>query len=320
MRLFKAVALLFALATVATSAAAETPLLRIGYQKIGPLVILKQQHTLEEALKPDGIGVQWVEFQSGPPLMEALNAGGIDVAYAGETPPVFAQAAGVDLVYVGYQPLSGRNAGILVPKDSPIHTVADLKGHSIAFTKGSSAHYLTARNLAKNGLTFADVKPIYLSPSDGAAAFRTGRVDAWAVWDPFFAIAERDPNSNVLTANAPSATNAFFLARRAYATAHEAVIVKFIDQINNAAIWSGAHQEELAQTMTEITGVDLDAQRVAAARGSYTAAFLTPEAIARQQLVADTFFALKIIPGRVDVAAATFVPKSVRADLQGSPQ
>lgn len=162
----------------------------------------------------------------------------------------------------------------------------------------------------------ADVKPIYLQPADGAAAFRTLRVDAWSIWDPFFAVAERDPNTRVLSDGRAAPTNSFFLARRTYAEAHEAVIVKLIGEINNAAVWSGAHQEDLARLMSQITGVEIEAQRVAAARGTYAAGFLTPAVEARQQAVADTFFDLKIIPRRVDVGSIVFTPRSVRASLQ----
>jgi aliphatic sulfonates family ABC transporter substrate-binding protein len=309
-----------ALTMLATHAHAEPHTLRIGYQKNGPLVVLRQQHRLEDVLKPEGISVQWVEFQSGPPMMEALNAGGIDVGPTGDTPPVFAQAAGVDLVYFGYQEVPGLNAAMLVPKDSPIQTLSDLKGRSIAFTKGSSAHYQTVRLLAAGGLTLADVKPVYLQPSDGAAAFRTGRVDAWSIWDPFYAVAQQDPNTRVLSDGRAAPTNSFFLARRAYATTHEAVIVKLLGLINEAAIWSGQHQDELARTMSEITGVDLEAQRVAAARGTYKADFLTPDVVKRQQGVADVFFDLKIILRRIDVSSAVFTPRSVRASLQETPK
>jgi sulfonate transport system substrate-binding protein len=309
-------AILLAATALTSPSHAEQGVLRVGYQKNGALVILKQQHTLENALKPDGVTVQWVEFQSGPPMMEALNAGGIDVGATGDSPPVFAQAASVDLVYIGYQPVRGLNSAILVPKDSPIHSLSDLRGHSIAFTKGSSAHYQTVQSLATVGLKISDVTPVYLQPSDAAAAFRTGRVDAWAIWDPFYALAQRDPNTKVLTDATIAPSNGFFLASRPYALAHDHVIVTLVHEINAAAAWSGAHQEELAKTMAEITGVDIDTQRVAAARGTYTAAFLTAEVVARQQQVADTFFALKIIPHRVDISSAVFIPRSKSAALQ----
>lgn len=311
MKLFAAAATLLCLLT--TSAFAEQTTLRMGFQKNGVFVTLKQQHLLEDAFKTDGVVVQWVEFQSGPPMMEALNAGAIDVGSTGDTPPVFAQAAGVDLLYIASQPVRGVNAGIVVPKDSPIRSVADLKGHSIAFTKGSSSHYQTLQTLATAGLKLSDVKPIYLNPSDAAAAFRAGRLEAWTIWDPFYAIVERDPNARVLTNGTVAPTNGFFLATRVFAEAHPAVIVKLVSQINAAAIWSGTHQEELAQTMTALTGVDLETQRIAAARGAYTAAFLTPEVIARQQQVADTFFALKIIPRHIDIAGAVFHPPGQQA-------
>ena len=191
--------------------------LRIGYQKNGSLVILRRQATLEAVLGPQGVAVAWVEFAAGPPIMEAMNAGAIDFAATGDTPPIFAQAAGVPFVYVGGQPVRGENQAIVVRADGPITTVADLRGRRVAYTRGSSAHNVVVKALAQAGLTPGDVSSVLLQPPDALAAFRSGRVDAWAIWDPFLAMAEADPGTRVLvqaTAVAPS--NSFFLARRAW--------------------------------------------------------------------------------------------------------
>ena len=312
-----ALAFLLAGTTIAT---AEPPsqMLRIGIQKTGALVILRQQKALEAALAPNGVRVQWVEFQSGPPLLEALNAGGIDFGYTGDTPPVFAQAGGVDLVYAAYVPVTGISSAILVRGDSPIRAVAELKGKRIALTKGSSAHYQIVRILKSAGLTLADVTPAYLQPADAGAAFRGGSIDAWVIWDPFYAIAERDPGTRVLTDARAAPSNSFFLARRAYATANGAVLATVIRELNRASVWSEQNQDQLASIMAQITGVDIDAQRVAAARGSYKVDFLNDDVIRRQQEVADTFFALKIIPMRIDVRGAVWLPPSRSAAAAGA--
>ena len=125
--------------------AAET--LRIGYQKYGTLVLLKAKGTLEKRLAADGVQVQWTEFPGGPQLLEGLNVGSIDFGVTGETPPVFAQAAGADLLYVAYEPPAPTSEAILVPKDSPIKSVAELKGKKVALNKGSNVHYLLVRAL-----------------------------------------------------------------------------------------------------------------------------------------------------------------------------
>ena len=153
---------------------------RIGYQKNGALVILRQQRRLD----PLGLVPEWVEFTSGPPMLEALNAGAVDFGATGDMPPIFAQAAGAELLYVGAQPLAGQNAAILVRADGPVRTLADLKGRKFAFTKGSSAHYVALRALERAGLTTADIQHVNLQPADAGAAFRTGAVDAWSIWDP----------------------------------------------------------------------------------------------------------------------------------------
>lgn len=277
--------------------------LRIGYQKNGSLVIVRQQKRLDAL----GLDVQWIEFQSGPPMLEALNAGSVDFGATGDTPPIFAQAAGAELVYVGGQPIVGRNQAVLVRTDSPIRTIADLRGRRVAFTKGSSAHNMVVQVLASAGMTPADIQPVYLQPPDAGAAFRSGSLDAWGIWDPFFAIAELDPANRVLTTSEGVApTNSFFLARRAYAEQQPGVIFSLLDAINGAADWAGAHPEELAQIMTAVTGVPLEAQRVAAPRGVYAVQPMDGAIIARQQAIADTFAQLRIIPARIDVAAAVW--------------
>ena len=278
---------------------------RIGYQKNGSLVILRQQRRLD----PIGLVPEWVEFTSGPPMLEALNAGAVDFGATGDMPPIFAQAAGADLLYVGAQPLAGQNAAILVRADGPVRTLADLRGKKFAFTKGSSAHYLALRALERAGLTTADIQHVNLQPADAGAAFRTGAVDAWSIWDPFYAIAEQDSANRVLTSAvglAPS--NSYFVASRAFATKESAAVATLLDAINSAAVWARANPEALAQTMAEVTGVPLPAQRVAAPRGVYAVQKLDEGIIAKQQEIADLFATLRVIPARIDIRSAVWRP------------
>jgi aliphatic sulfonates family ABC transporter substrate-binding protein len=201
---------------------------RLGYQKNGALVLLQQQKLLEHA----GMDAQFVYFTSGPPMLEALNAGAIDFAATGDTPPIFAQAAGSKLVYVAAQPMLGQYEGILVKKNSDIHTLGDLRGKRLCYTKGSSGHYCALEALAKAGLTPADVQPVTLAPPDGSAAFAQGRVDAWSVWDPFFAVGELDPANRVLVYEVDiGPSNRFFLARKEFAETQPATVLALIAAI-----------------------------------------------------------------------------------------
>lgn len=171
--------------------AQDAKTLRIGFQKYGTLTIVRALGDLDKRLAAQGITVKWTEFPAGPQLLEGLNVGSIDFGTVGEAPPVFAQAAGAALVYVGNEPPSPTSEAILVPKDSPIKRVADLKGKKVALNKGSNVHYLLFKQLERAGVPYADVNVAYLTPADARAAFERGSVDAWVIWDPFQAAAEK---------------------------------------------------------------------------------------------------------------------------------
>ncbi len=279
------------------------PAVRIGYQKNGSLVIVRQQRLLDQS----GIPAEFVEFPSGPPLLEALNAGAVDFGATGDTPPIFAQAAGSALVYVGAQPISGVNEAVLVRDGGPVRSLADLRGRRLAFTKGSSAHNVAVKVLAKAGLKPSDVQPVYLQPPDAGAAFRSGALDAWCIWDPFYAIAQQDPATRVLTtAEGIAASNSFFLAGRAFADKQADTVVQLLHTINAAAAWARMNPEPLAQLMAAVTGVPLEPARVSAARGIYAVQPMDDRIVAQQQEIVDSFAALRIIPSKIDVRAAVW--------------
>ena len=194
-----ALPLVAALALTATHATAQTrETVRVGYQKYGTLIILKAKGTLEQRLAPQGIDVKWTEFPAGPVLLEGLNVGSIDIGTVGEAPPIFAQAAGANLVYFGHEPPAPGGEAIVVPKASPLKSPKDLKGKKVALNKGSNVHYLLVKVLEANGLQYKDIEPVFLPPADARAAFERGAVDAWVIWDPFLAAAEKQLGARVL--------------------------------------------------------------------------------------------------------------------------
>jgi sulfonate transport system substrate-binding protein len=291
--------------------AADTPKeLRIGYQKsIGSLLILKEQQTLEKRFASQGTTVSWVEFPSGPPLLEALHAGAIDFGYTGDTPPIYAQAAGVDFVYVASIPQPGSSSAVLVRDGSGIKSLADLRGKKVAVVKGSSAHNVLVKVLEKAHLAWSDITPVYLQPADAGAALRAGNVDAWSIWDPFYAIGERFPGVTVLTtAEGVAPSNAFFLATRDYATRYPATVETVISEATTAWHWAASHQPELAKVLSEASGVDLAVEKVVAARGNYEVLHITPQVIREQQAIADTFAKIGLLPHPVNVAANVWTP------------
>ena len=327
-RVFGPIVFLVALFLVAggarpsSAAGTEQPTeLRIGYQKIGALLILKEQGLLDKRLAGQNVTVKWVQFQSGPPLIEALNAGAIDFGYVGDTPPLFAQAAGVKFVYVASIPQPGKSNAILVRTDSGIKTLSDLRGKKIALVKGSSAQNVLVQALQKANISLADVSPVYLQPADAGAAIQSGAVDAWSIWDPFYAVGERYAGVRVLTdAVGIAPSNAFFLASRDYATRYPATIQAVVDEAKNAWHWAQSHQDKLAQVLADASGVDLSAEKVVAARTNYEVFYVTPDVVRQQQAIADTFSKLGLIPHPIQINEAVWTPNGKALSASGETQ
>ena len=302
------------IAPASAQTAAGTPKeLRIGYQKYGTLVILKARGTLEKRLAEKGVAVKWTEFPFGPPLLEAINVGSIDVGTTGEAPPIFAQAAGADLVYIGNEPPAPSAEALIVPKDSPVRTVADLKGKKIAVGKGSNANFLLVKLIENAGLKFSDVEVAYLPPADARAAFESGRVDAWAIWDPFLAAAEKQLNARVVADGKGAVANhQFYLAARAYAEKHPEIVHILLEEIDKIDQWGRQNPKEVAKFIAPLIGIDLPIIDVAAHRLTYGVKPVTPEVIAAQQKIADKFYELKLVPKHVKVSDATWNPGGKR--------
>jgi sulfonate transport system substrate-binding protein len=279
--------------------------LRIGYQKYGTLVLLKGRGTLEPVLARLGVAVQWAEFAAGPQLLEAMNAGAIDLGSTGEAPPILAQAAGAPIVYIANEPPAPRGEAILVPQDSPVKSAADLRGKKVALNRGSNVHYLLVRALAAAKVPYADVTPVWLAPSEARAAFIRGDVDAWAIWDPFLAAAEASTRARTLVdATGLAANRQFYLASAAYASAHPEVLTATLGAIGAVNDWIKAHAADAAAALAPVTGIPEPFLQKALSRLSYGVAPLTPEVVADQQRIADEFSALNLLRHPIKVADA----------------
>ncbi len=285
-------------------ASAADHVIRIGYQKYGNFILLKSTGALEKKLAPLGYGVEWTEFPSGPPLLEALNAGAIDFGQAGETPPIFAQAAAADFVYIAHEPPAPKGEAILVPKDSPIKTIADLKGKKVALNKGSNVHYLLVKLLEQAGVSYADIQPVFLAPADARAAFERGLVDAWVIWDPYQAAAEAALAARTLangTGIVPN--NQFYLARKAFADASPQAVDWVLDAVAETDRWAEANTATAAAKLSAGIGIPAPVLEVALGRQTYGVRPLDAETVAAQQAIADTFFSLGLVPKHVEVSA-----------------
>lgn len=296
-----------ALGLAAASASAEDKIIRIGYQKYGNVILLKNKGTLEGKLAEIGYKPVWSEFPSGPPLLEALNAGAIDFGHAGEAPPIFAQAAAAEFVYVGHEPPAPKGEAILVPKDSPIKSVAELKGKKVALNKGSNVHYLLVKALEKAGVAYSDVELAFLAPADARAAFQSGQVDAWVIWDPFQASAEVGIDAKVLADGTDLVSNhQFYLAGRSFASDNGKAIEVLLAELEKVNQWVKSDTKAAAEELAPPIGIPAPILEKALNRQSYGLKPLDEKVTAEQQNIADVFHSLGLLPKPIVVKDAVW--------------
>lgn len=298
------------LMVVAGAAQAEAPAqLRIGYQKASVSLVLAKEHRLLEQRFPQ-TQIQWIEFPAGPQMLEALNVGSLDLGSTGDIPPIFAQAAGADLLYVGVEPPKPQAETVVVPKDSPIHDVAELKGKRVAFQKGSSSHNLLLRLLQQAGLTLRDIQPLYLTPADARAAFESGKVDAWAIWDPWYSALLLGGNARLLTdGSAVGLSGPFYLSSREYAESNPAFVRRVLETINEAEALTRSDEADSVAIMARVTGLaPAVIEETFKHRPPSPIRPLEDADIAAQQRTADLFLAERILPRAIDIRAARWMP------------
>ena len=281
----------------------QDKVVRIGFQKYGKLVLLKGKGSLEEKLKAAGYKVVWTEFPSGPPLLEALNVGAIDFGNTGEAPPIFAQAAGAPIQYVAYEPPAPKGEAILVPKDSKLTSVADLKGKKIALNKGSNVHYLLVKALEKAGVKYSEVEPVFLAPADARAAFERGAVDAWVIWDPFQAAAEAATGARTLADGTGIVSNyQFYFSSKKFLESDPRIVDLVLAQLSEVDDWAKGDIQAVADQLAPTIGLPVGVVEIALKRQAYGIKPITDSVIADQQQVADTFFALGLLPKQIKIS------------------
>ncbi len=278
--------------------------LRIGYQK-GWLSILKSRGTLEKRLEPLGASVTWTEFNAGPVQLEALNVGAIDFGDVGEAPPIFAQAAGAPLVYAGASVPRPALEAVIVPKDSAIRSVADLKGKRVAYNKGSNVQYFLVKLLEKHGLKYADVQSVFLPPPDARAAFQRGAVDAWIIWDPFLASAQKTLDARLL-ADAQGVVNnrQYLFTSRDFATRNADVLRIAVQEYNGIEQWAAKNKPAASAELATVLGLDRGITDLYLSRAAFGTGPVNGAILGEQQAIADTFFELKLIPRKLNLLHA----------------
>lgn len=304
-------ALIMFTAASATAGGDEPAELRIGYQKSAVNLLAAKQLGLVERQFPH-TRVKWAEFPAGPQILEALGARGLDFGVTGDTPPIFAQAAGRDILYVGVEPPKPHSSAVLVEPQSDITSLAGLRGKRVAFQKGSSSHYLVLRALAQAGLRYTDIQPIYLAPADARAAFENRSVDAWAIWDPYWAAVETASGARVLaTGEGLADNNTFSLSTREFSDSYPETIQALLRILTEADQYLRSHPREASALVATATGLTPEATNTFLNRRPPSPVQpLTPSVIAAQQAVADAFVTAGLIPHSISIATVVWQPKA----------
>ncbi len=290
--------------TVAGGADLSAVTLTIGDQKGGAESLLEAAGLLEDL----PYEIEWTQFPSGPPLLEALNAGVIDVGSTGDAPPIFAASQGAELRIVAASRSVPAGAAVLVPQDSTIASPEALRGRSVAVAKGSSAHYHLLRVLEQAGLSFDDITPSYLQPADGLAAFTSGKVDAWVIWDPFTAIAEQTTGARILVDGKGLVGGLGFVEATPAALADagkRAALQDCVTRLAQARAWTLEHKDEWAAAWAEVAGLPESAARTTVERADQQYVPIDDALVAEEQAAADAFYEAGLIPRRVDIDAIT---------------
>ncbi|MBH3413366.1 MULTISPECIES: aliphatic sulfonate ABC transporter substrate-binding protein [Pseudomonas] len=287
--------------------AADPATLRIGYQKGSISLVLAKQHRLLEQ-RFANTHVQWIEFPAGPQMLEALNIGSLDIGSTGDIPPIFAQAAGADLLYIGAEPAKPKAEVILVPKSSPIISLAELKGKRVALQKGSSAHNLLLRSLASVGLSMRDVQPVYLAPADARAAFERGSIDAWAIWDPYYSAIDLEGKARLLAdGEGLGLIGPFMLGARGYVEANGDFIKRLLAQISEAEALTRTDEAGSIRVLAQFMGLPEEVvRRSFSHRPASPLIPVSEDIVAAQQRTAQLFYENRLLPKRVDIAGAVW--------------
>ena len=293
----------------------KTKVLHMGYQQAGDLIRVTK--VLEKRLEPLGIKVEWAQFVQGPQLMEAMNVGKIDLGSVGETPPIFAQAAGAQIVYVvGSRRTenTGKGSAIVVPENSSIKSVKDIKGQKVVFQKASAGHYFILRALEDAGLKYSDIKVASIPNVEASAAFLQGKIPIWVTGDPHLAIAQKAGKVRVIkTAQGLNSPGGYYIGAKQFAIDNPELLQIVIEEIDKIQRWAEAHPKETANLILPYQKLSADVMDLVISRRSYGLRGISPDLIKEQQRVADYFYKNGLLPKPLNVQEAMLTPEQYAA-------
>jgi len=261
----------------------------------------------------------WTDFTSGAPMLQAISSGSVDIGGVGDAPPVAAAAGDYKVAIVGARTANPLGSAVLVPKNSPIHSVAQLRGKRIAVAPASSSTYHLLSVLNKAKIPVSDVTLNYLQPADALAAFAAGQVDAWDAWSPYIEQAVAQDHARILVNGVPyQRTYSFEVASRSAIgdPSKAAAIRAYLKLLNQAYIWAAKNPAGWATSWAAASGLPQSVMVTASKDSAAQPVPVNSAVLASEQSVADNFATAKLIPGKPNMsqfAVSTFndtVPSS----------
>ncbi|MDX1933499.1 MAG: aliphatic sulfonate ABC transporter substrate-binding protein [Capsulimonadales bacterium] len=288
---------------------AQAPVkLRIGYGKGGNFNIMRLRGTLEKRLAGQNVKVEWINFPMGPQAMEAIGTRSLEIGSTAATPPLFAQAAGIDFVYAANTPpgKSGSGGAIIVPIDSPLRSLRDLKGKRVAFQPGAVWQYLLIKALEREGMQYSDIIAVKMPPADATAAFHSGSIDAWVQGEPYLTLVQQKGEGRILVSTKDIPTSGgFILTPRTFAAEHPELIQVTLDELRKTGDWARQHPHEAATMTAQSGGLDVPTlEQMIRQQENTELRPVDASVIALQQEQADYLTRLKILPRKIAVQDA----------------
>lgn len=290
------------------TASSEGVTVKIGIQGSGGLFgKAREEKWFEQEFEKVGANVEWIEFQSGPPMTEAIASNKLDIASLGNMPIIAGQAANIPFKIIS-QALDGKNnVAIIVPANSTASSLADLKGKKIAVTKGSNAYNFLYRGFAESGLKDSDFEIIQLQPDETQSAFENGGVDAWATWDPYITLNTLTGKGKVLTDGEQMGvlSPSFTIARTAFTDEHPELITLYLKAVNKALKWETENEQEALERYAAERNISTDVIKGTFERSRSINIPVSDEIIEEMQKTADFQYEIKNIRSQVEVKKIT---------------
>jgi sulfonate transport system substrate-binding protein len=289
------------LGVAAIGTARAGTMLRVGDQRGNQRAVLEAANALRDV----PYEIAWHEFPAAAPLIEALNAEVIDAGVVGDAPFTFGFAAGVQMRVIAARRSSQQGLALLVPANSPAHSLDDLRGRRIATGRGSIGHFLVLAALRRQGLPDSAINLTFMLPADAKAALLSGSVDAWSTWEPYTSQLEVvDGARQILNGEGLTPGQGFQIATEtAIKTKHDE-LADFITRLTAARVWANVHQDKYAEIWANLMGFPVSVPRHWFARTKEDVVVIDARAIKDEQSVIDVYADAGLLRNRVEAAAA----------------